>query len=115
MNKLLSLAFALAGATACAQTNLRGTITNTEGQPLFGVAVVVGDQAFGTTTDAQGAYRLSGLRFGSNPLRECVPPLCFPVACPARHSLAMGQASMDLRGLWASVEGPLTRIIHEPD
>ncbi|MCB0783763.1 MAG: carboxypeptidase regulatory-like domain-containing protein, partial [Flavobacteriales bacterium] len=64
MNKLLSLAFALAGATACAQTTLQGTITNTEGQPLFGVAVVVGDQAFGTTTDAQGAYRLAGLRPG---------------------------------------------------
>ena len=67
MKKLLSLAFALAGATACAQTTLQGTITNTEDQPLFGVAVVVGDQAFGTTTDAQGAYRLAGLRPG--PLR----------------------------------------------
>ena len=64
MNKLLSLAFALAGATAGAQTTLQGTITNTEGQPLFGVAVAVGDQAFGTTTDAQGAYRLAGLRPG---------------------------------------------------
>lgn len=65
MNKLLSLAFALTGVTSYAQTVLQGSLADRQGRPLYGAALVVGHEAFGTYTDADGSYRLSGLRPGT--------------------------------------------------
>lgn len=48
-------------ATALAQHTVSGTVTDLNGQPLAGVAVMVQDSLspVGTTTDEDGAYSLS--------------------------------------------------------
>ncbi len=69
MKKLLSITIALSGVTAMAQTTLQGTVTGSDGNALFGVNILLGDQAFGTTTDLTGTYRIGGLRPGSHRLR----------------------------------------------
>lgn len=66
--RLSLLAFAIINGIA-AQSRLSGVITGEGDQPLPGVNVVVGDRAFGTTTDQQGRFMLAGLRAGSIRLR----------------------------------------------
>ncbi|MCB9165899.1 MAG: TonB-dependent receptor [Flavobacteriales bacterium] len=55
--------------TLLAQTRIAGTITGTTNDSLPGVNVVIGEEAFGATTDARGRYRITGLRPGSVRLR----------------------------------------------
>lgn len=63
-------AAALLGLAAHAQTRLSGTITGENDTALDGVSLVVGDeQRFGTTTDRQGRFAISGLRPGTLRLR----------------------------------------------
>jgi len=69
MRTILSLfAFAIINGIA-AQSRLSGVISGEGDQPLLGVNVVVGDRAFGTTTDQQGRFALAGLRAGAIRLR----------------------------------------------
>lgn len=69
MRTILSLfAFAIINGIA-AQSRLSGVISGEGDQPLLGVNVVVGDRAFGTTTDQQGRFALAGLRAGAFRLR----------------------------------------------
>ena len=64
-NLLVAFIFLLAGAaSAYAQPTVRGKVTDTDGQPLPGVAVMVSGTANGTMTDEAGNYSLSGLKKG---------------------------------------------------
>lgn len=52
------------------QTVFTGTVTDEANAPLAGANVVVGqDQAFGGTTDAAGAFSISGVRLGAHRVR----------------------------------------------
>lgn len=47
------------GGTAFAQSTVRGTVTDEQGNPLVGVTVVVANTTTGTTTDTKGAYEIA--------------------------------------------------------
>ena len=49
---------------AYAQPSIKGKVTDTDGQPLPGVAVLVSGTSNGTMTDDNGNYTLSGLKKG---------------------------------------------------
>ena len=62
---LVTLIFLLGGAAySYAQPTLRGRVTDTDGQPLPGVAVLVSGTSNGTMTDNNGNYSISGLKTG---------------------------------------------------
>ncbi|MBR5141914.1 MAG: carboxypeptidase-like regulatory domain-containing protein, partial [Bacteroidales bacterium] len=64
-NLLVVLIFLMAGAvSAFAQPTLKGKVTDENGQPLPGVAVLVSGTSNGTMTDDSGNYSLSGLKKG---------------------------------------------------
>ena len=73
MKRFIIAIFALATATiATAQSttaSLRGFVKDNEGKPLVGATVVAThnptETVYGTITDANGAYRLQGLRVGA--------------------------------------------------
>src|SRR5690349_18669872 len=58
---ILLLALSLQVAANAYLVNIRGKITNANGQPLFGVSVVVQGSNVGTSTDASGNFQLSGV------------------------------------------------------
>ncbi|MBL7963600.1 MAG: TonB-dependent receptor [Flavobacteriales bacterium] len=67
---ILLFALSIVSASLFAQVQLSGRVTGEGDAPLDAVALVVGDdQRFGTTTDAQGRYQLTGLRAGIVRLR----------------------------------------------
>lgn len=53
------LASAVVGQGALAQIQVNGTITDTKGQPVFGATVVEDGTTNGTTSDADGNYRIT--------------------------------------------------------
>ena len=63
-NLLVVLAFLFAVAAAYAQPTVKGKVTDIDGQPLPGVAVLVSGTSNGTMTDDAGNYTLSGLKSG---------------------------------------------------
>ena len=63
-NLLVVLAFLFAGAAAYAQPTVKGQVTDIDGLPLPGVAVLVSGTSNGTMTDDAGNYTLSGLKTG---------------------------------------------------
>ena len=64
-NLLVSLIFLMGGAAmAYAQPTLKGKVTDADGLPLPGVAVMVSGTSNGTMTDEAGNYSLSGLKKG---------------------------------------------------
>ena len=64
-NLLVAFIFLLAGAaSAYAQPTVKGTVTDIDGLPLPGVAVMVSGTTNGTMTDEDGKYVLSGLKKG---------------------------------------------------
>ena len=63
-NLLVVFLFLFAGAAAYAQPSVRGKVTDIDGQPLPGVAVMVTGTTNGTMTDIDGTYSLSGLKVG---------------------------------------------------
>ena len=54
-----------AAAVAYAQPNIKGKVTDENGQPLPGVAVLVTGTTNGTMTDASGNYSLTGVKKGA--------------------------------------------------
>ena len=67
---LLLLLFNLSGAWAQGTATLRGTVTDSlSSQPLEGVSVGLQGQPGGTTTDAQGNFKLGGIETGTYTLR----------------------------------------------
>ncbi len=71
MNHFLSLLGALLlPALLHAQIRLTGTVLGDDAEPLEGVTVAAGeDHRFGTWTDREGRFALSGLRAGPVRLR----------------------------------------------
>ena len=64
-NLLIMLIFLLGGANLLnAQPSVRGKVTDVDGLPLPGVAVLVSGTSNGTMTDEEGNYSLSGLKTG---------------------------------------------------
>ena len=64
-NLLVLLVFLLGGAASLyAQPSIRGKVTDENGQPLPGVAVMVVGTTNGTLTDDDGNYSLSGVKKG---------------------------------------------------
>ena len=64
-NLLVVLIFLLGGAAyVTAQPTIKGKVTDIDGQPLPGVAVLVTGTSNGTMTDDSGNYSLSGLNKG---------------------------------------------------
>ena len=64
-NLLVVLILFLGGAVASyAQPSVKGKVTDSNGQPLPGVAVMVSGTSNGTMTDEAGNYTLSGLKNG---------------------------------------------------
>ncbi|MBQ8422322.1 MAG: TonB-dependent receptor [Bacteroidales bacterium] len=64
-NLLMVSVFLMGGAAyALAQPTLKGKVTDTDGLPLPGVAVMVPGTTNGTMTDDNGDYSLSGLKKG---------------------------------------------------
>lgn len=62
---LVTLIFLLGGAAySYAQPTVRGRVTDSDGQPLPGVAVLVSGSSNGTMTDNNGNYSISGLKTG---------------------------------------------------
>ena len=51
----------IAPLTAFAQNSISGTITDSEGNPLPGVSIIVQGQAKGTTSDFDGLYLLTNI------------------------------------------------------
>ena len=61
----MAFIFLLGGAAlSYAQPSVRGKVTDTEGQPLPGVVVIVSGTSNGTMTDDNGDYSISGLKTG---------------------------------------------------
>ena len=90
--RTLVLCAALAPLLTCAQTTLRGTLTDDQGGPLPGATVVVGDdQRFGTSADPQGRYVVPGLRTG--PQRVRIAHLGF---APVDTVIALGEGEQRL-------------------
>ena len=68
-NLLVSLIFLMGGAAlSYAQPTLKGKVTDADGLPLPGVAVMVSGTTHGTLTDENGNYELSGLKTGDEVL-----------------------------------------------
>ena len=64
-NLLIALIFLLGGAALLnAQPTVKGRVTDTDGLPLPGVAVLVDGTSNGTMTDGDGYYSISGLKTG---------------------------------------------------
>ena len=64
-NLLVTLILLLGGAAySYAQPSLRGRVTDSDGQPLPGVAVLVSGTSNGTMTDENGNYFIQGLKKG---------------------------------------------------
>ena len=63
-NLLVAFIFLMGGASAYAQPSVRGKVTDIDGLPLPGVAVMVSGTSNGTMTDEAGNYSLSGLKKG---------------------------------------------------
>ena len=64
-NLLISLIFLLGGAALLnAQPSVKGKVTDVDGLPLPGVAVIVSGTSNGTMTDEDGNYFLSGIEKG---------------------------------------------------
>ena len=64
-NLLIALIFLLGGAAVLnAQPSVAGKVTDSDGLPLPGVAVLVSGTSNGTMTDADGNYSISGLKTG---------------------------------------------------
>ncbi len=64
-NLLVTLILFLGGASLTyAQPSVSGKVTDADGQPLPGVAVLVSGTSNGTMTDETGSYTLSGLKNG---------------------------------------------------
>ena len=59
MKKLLLIAFALFSSIMFAQTNVKGTVTDTDGGPLPGANIKVERKSVGTTTDFDGKFILN--------------------------------------------------------
>ena len=63
---LWTLFLLLAGAgPAFAQSTVRGTVTDEQGNPLVGVTVVVANSTQGTTTDTKGRYSIAVAKDGT--------------------------------------------------
>ena len=56
---IVATAFMLTTVTAIAQPSVKGRVTDADGQPLEGVAVLVQGTANGTLTDGNGSYVIS--------------------------------------------------------
>lgn len=56
---LLVLAVVFGSATAFAQREVKGTVTDAGGQPLAGVSVLIKRTSIGTTTDAKGNFSIN--------------------------------------------------------
>ena len=56
---IVAIAFMLTAVNAIAQPSVKGKVTDADGQPLAGVAVLVQGTANGTLTDENGSYALS--------------------------------------------------------
>ena len=56
---IVATAFMLTAVTAIAQPSVKGRVTDADGQPLEGVAVLVQGTANGTLTDGNGSYVIS--------------------------------------------------------
>lgn len=68
---ILAAAVSLATFTTHAQTRLSGTVTGDGGEALEFVDIIVGDdQRFGTSTDREGHYTITGLRPGNARIRS---------------------------------------------
>ena len=63
-NLLVVMIFLMGGALAYAQPTIKGKVTDVNGQPLPGVAVMVEGTSNGTLTDDAGNYSLSGVKKG---------------------------------------------------
>ena len=63
-NLLVAFIFLMGAASAYAQPSVRGKVTDIDGLPLPGVAVMVSGTSNGTMTDEAGNYSLSGLKKG---------------------------------------------------
>ena len=63
-NLLVVFLFLFAGVAAYAQPSVKGKVTDIDGQPLPGVAVMVTGTTNGTMTDIDGTYSLTGLKVG---------------------------------------------------
>ena len=61
-NLLVAFIFLMGTASAYAQPSVRGKVTDIDGLPLPGVAVMVSGTSNGTMTDEAGNYSLSGLK-----------------------------------------------------
>ena len=58
-NRLLTLLFTLLiGVFTYAQTSVNGTVTDNQGQPIPGVAVIIAGTSQGTTTDFDGNFSI---------------------------------------------------------
>lgn len=55
-------------STVCAQESITGKVTDVDGQPLPGVAVVVDGTTIGTVTNAEGIFTLNGVPDGAENL-----------------------------------------------
>jgi len=65
MRNIILLVFALlAGISAFAQNEIKGMITNPQGEPLVGANVFVSEQNKGTVTDQNGCYLLRNMPKG---------------------------------------------------
>ncbi|MFT4094037.1 MAG: TonB-dependent receptor [Niabella sp.] len=94
------------GVTGAAQQNglrqVKGKVTDQEGQPLSGVSVVVKNKAAGTTTDEQGTYVLA--------VSEMDSVLVFSIVGYTQQEIALGKRTVadailqkDVTGLGAVV------------
>lgn len=61
-----------AAGFAFAQITVKGTVSDTQSNPLVGVTVMVEGTANGTSTDADGKYALPGVKKGSTLLYSCI-------------------------------------------
>lgn len=90
-NKIISILCAMAiSLTAFAQTNVKGVVTDKNGEAVTGAMVLNKDNGKWAVTDAAGAFELEGAEKGQNLEITCMGYVDFTVSykglCIATHN-----------------------------
>lgn len=73
MKKILALAvLLLTAANAFAQTEVKGTVKDSNGEPILGATVMISGTSVGTVTDSNGKYSISLKKAASSLLFTCI-------------------------------------------
>lgn len=81
---ILSAVLLMASATAFAQVNVSGVVTDANGEPLAGATVYTKDARTGTATDIDGKWQLKNVGTKETIVASCVGYHTAEIVCNGR-------------------------------